>query len=117
MGGKNIRKQINYKHTSKLIILILMFGFVFTMFSAVGAVSADQFTIYVGPGGNDAYDGQSAVWNGTSGPKSTIKNATGTVLDEGTIKLANGVYTGLGNVNIAIKKSVNIIGQSRNRQQ
>ncbi len=90
-----------------------MFGFTVTMFSAIGAVSADQYTIYVGPGGNDAHDGQSAIWNGTSGPKSTIKNATGTVLDMGTIILANGVYTGSGNVNIGISKNVTIIGQSR----
>jgi autotransporter family porin len=90
-----------------------MFGFGFTMFSAIGAVSADEFTIYVGAGGNDAYDGQSAIWNGTSGPKSTIKNATDTVFDEGTIILANGVYAGSGNVNIAITKNVTIIGKSR----
>ncbi len=113
MGGKNIIKQINYKHANKLIILLLMFGFTVTMFSAIGAVSADQFTIYVGAGGNDAYDGQSAIWNGTSGPKSTIKNATATVFDEGTIILANGVYTGSGNVNIGISKNVTIIGESR----
>ena len=90
-----------------------MFGFVVTMFSAVGAVSADQFTIYVGAGGNDAYDGQSAIWNGTSGPKSTIKSATDTVFDEGTILLANGVYTGSGNANFVINKNVTIIGKSR----
>ena len=109
-----IRKQINYKQSSKLIILILTFSLVFIMFSAISAVSADQFTIYVGgSSGNDAYDGQSAIWDGTSGPKSTIKNATGTVLDGGTIILANGVYTGTGNTNIAIKKNVTIIGQSR----
>ena len=107
-----IGKQINYKQANKLIILILVFSFVFIVFSAVSAVSADPSVIYVGYG-NDAWDGQSAVWNGTSGPKSTIQNATGTVLDGGTIFIANGLYTVTSNNNIVIKKNMTIIGQSR----
>lgn len=101
------------KHANRLIVLTLIFGFVFIIFAAFDTVSADQFTIYVNAGGNDAYDGQSAIWNGTSGPKSTIKNATDTVLNGGTINIANGVYTGTGNVNIPIKKNMTIVGQSK----
>ena len=49
--------------------------------------------IYVNGSGNDSWDGQLAVWNGTSGPKASIKNATGTVDNGGTVNIADGIYS------------------------
>ena len=50
-------------------------------------------TIYVSTAGNDGWDGMNPVWNGTSGPKRTIKNATCTVNEGGTVIIAEGVYS------------------------
>ena len=49
-------------------------------------------------------------WSG--GPKATIKNATGTVNNGGTVNIANGLYTGVNNTNITINKNMIINGQS-----
>ena len=67
-------------------------------------------TIYVnGTSGNDDWDGQSAVFtSGTNGPKLSIKNATKTVNAGGTVKIANGQYTGVNNTQIIINKNMNI---------
>lgn len=104
-----IKKQINYKHANKLIILILMFSFIFIALSTVSAVSADQSIIYVnGSHGNDDNDGLS--W---ATAKLTIANATGTVSDGGTVNIANGIYQGTGNTNVIINRSITITGQSK----
>ena len=84
--------------------------------SAVNAVSADSSVIYVNDsGGNDSWDGQYSQWqSGTlSGPKKSIGNATGTVSEGGTVQIANGLYTGTGNTNITIRKSMTITGQNK----
>ena len=88
------------------ISLIVIFSY------GIDDVSAGD-TIYVSGSGNDSWDGQSAVWNGTSGPKLSIKNAIGTVNTNGTIKIKKGVYTGINNTNIYINKNVTLIGQSQ----
>lgn len=82
---------------------------------SIGNVSAAPGdTNYVnGSSGNDAWDGQSATHSGTSGPKLSIKNATGTVNKNGTVNIANGVYTGVNNTNITINKNMAIKGQSK----
>ena len=66
-------------------------------------------------GGNDSWTGETAVWDGSTliGPKKSIKNATGTVTDGGTVNIANGVYTGTDNTNVTIDKNMTIIGQSQ----
>ena len=83
--------------------------------STVNAVSADSSVIYVNDScGNDDWDGQYAEWiSGLSGPKKSIKNATGTVIEGGTVKIANGIYKGKNNTNITINKNMTITGQSR----
>lgn len=70
--------------------------------------------IYVnGSSGNDAWNGQSSTYqSGITGPKKSIKNATGSINKYGTIKVANGVYSGIKNTNITITKSMTIIGQT-----
>ena len=88
--------------------MLLSLGLIFTV--SINNVSATPMnTIYVnGSHGNNA-------WSGTSWKtaKLTIKNATGTVSNHGTIHIANGVYKGSGNTNININKNMTIIGQSR----
>ena len=105
----NYNKNNLTTFTLVLISLIVIFSY------GVGNVSAAPGdTIYVSDSsGNDSWDGQSAVWNGTSGPKLSIKNATGTVNTNGTIKVKNGIYIGINNTNIYINKNVTLIGQSQ----
>ncbi len=110
-GGGNIRSHKIYKHIIKALIIVFLFSIVFIVLSAVSAASP---IIYVnGSGGNDSWDGQSLIYNGTSGPKKSIKNATGTVTNGGMVDIANGLYTGAGNTNIVINKNMTITGQSK----
>jgi len=69
-------------------------------------------TIYVSTQGNDSWNGLSSTYNKTtgSGPKASIINATGTVADNGTIYVANGIYY----EHIIITKNLKLIGQSQN---
>ena len=102
---KRIRKSAK---GNRFVTLILIFSF-FTALSMVTAVSADSSVIYVnGSHGNDS-------WSGTSWEtaKLSIKNATGTVAENGTVYLANGVYRGVNNTNITIDKNMAVIGQSQ----
>jgi autotransporter family porin len=105
-----IKKYLkNYKLKNGFIILILLFAMSFIAMSSINTVSADSSFIYVnGSNGNDDNDGFS--WQ-TS--KLTIKNATCTVTDHGSINIAEGVYTGEKNTHINIDKNMHIIGQSR----
>ncbi len=76
----------------------------------VSTVSAASSVVYVnGSHGNDS-------WSGTSWAtaKLTIKNATGTVANGGTVNIANGVYSGTKNTKITIEKNMTIRGQSKN---
>lgn len=93
-----------------LLSLTLIFNF---CVSDVSAASGD--IIYVnGSSGNDSWDGLSSTWtSGTNGPKLSIKNATGTVNDGGTVNIADGYYKGVGNTKITINKNMTIIGQSQ----
>ena len=99
----------------QLMIFTLLFIGLMIIFSYgvgnVAAASGDH--IYVNTQGNDSWNGQNPIWNGTSGPKLSIKNATETVNIGGTVNIANGIYTGTRNTQISIDKNVNIIGQSK----
>ena len=100
------------KKSIKISLMLISLIFILSLgISAVSASStlADNSTIYVGTNGNDDYDGLSDVYNSTtkSGPKATIKNATGTVSVNGTVHIANGIYNESG---IVLDKSMNIIG-------
>ena len=67
-------------------------------------------TVYVNNQGNDNWDGQSATWNGTSGPKATIVSALNILSPNGTIELADGTYN---EYNIPINYDTTIIGESQ----
>jgi hypothetical protein len=103
-----------YKYTNKGLILVFLVSITFITLSAVSTVSADGSVIYVNDsGGNDSWNGGAAVWNGTDGPKKSIKNATGTVAEGGTVNIADGSYTGENNINIYIDRNMALIGQSK----
>ncbi len=114
INNLNLRKFI-----IPLLLLSLVLIFLFTMSTASAAVrspSPVSDTIYVNNAtGNDSWDGQSATWvSGTkTGPKLSIKNATGTVTAGGIVHLADGTYTGANNRNIYIDRNMTIIGQSQ----
>ncbi|MDO8870305.1 MAG: hypothetical protein Q7V10_06085, partial [Methanobacteriaceae archaeon] len=97
---------------TKIIVLsMLLMGL--ALFVNMDDVSADSSVIYVNAtGGNDAWDGLSSSWNGTSGPKKTIGGGTNTVTANGTVNIANGLYTGSNNRDITLSKNMVIKGQS-----
>ncbi len=75
--------------------------------------AANTSSIYVSTTGNDSWNGLNSTWiNGTlNGPKATIKNATGTVTNNGTIYIATGTYK---ESNVNINQNATIIGESQN---
>ena len=98
----------NSKSRTLMVAMIFMvLAVVFTV--GIGSVSADSSVIYVdGSSGDDSWDGLS--WETA---KLTIGNAIETVDDGGTVNIASGTYTGDGNKNINVNKSVTINGQSK----
>lgn len=96
-------------------MVFILFGALLIFTTDLNTVSATSTNmIYVnGSSGNDAWNGQSSTYqSGITGPKKSIKNATGTITKYGTIKIAKGVYSGIKNTNITITKSMTIIGQT-----
>lgn len=99
------------KANKKLLIPILLAIFTISVsFSINTASAAVQPTIYVDFNGNDAWSGESSAWNGTDGPKKTIKSAIGTVSADGTVKISNGTYK---ESNIIISKNLKIQGDNK----
>lgn len=92
--------------------MLVFFGFVLAFsygMAEVSAVSGDK--IYVNTHGNDKWNGLSPKHtSGLNGPKATIKNATGTVNQHGTVYVANGVYS---ENKIQITKSMNLMGTNK----
>ncbi len=91
---------------------LFLIGFViFFSFGVSNVAAANASSIYVnGSSGNDSWDGQIASWNGTSGPKATIDNATETVTSNGTVYIADGTYN---ENNIIINRNLTLIGESQ----
>ncbi len=94
-------------------LLFFMFFALFFFISTTGTVcAASNSTIYVSTHGNDTWDGQTAIWNGNSGPKATISNATATTATNGTIYVANGRY---GECCISLFRNITIIGEGQDQ--
>lgn len=93
-------------------ILLVCLSVAFAMgVNTASAANPDQ--MYVSNTGSDSWSGHSPVWNGTDGPKQTIKNATNAINNGGTIHISDGVYN---ENNIAVfSKDVNYIGQSKTK--
>ena len=107
-----IENRFKSNKSSLLIFSMVLIG-LFVIFSCGmgNAAAANASTIYVnGSSGQDNWDGQLAVWNGTSGPKATIKNATGTVSSDGTVYIANGIYN---ESCIQLNTNMTIIGETQ----
>ncbi len=100
-----------YKNSKKIFKISLLLIGIAVIFSFGINTTAAVVTpsIYVSTHGNNSWDGQHATWNGTSGPKATIKNATGTITSGGTVHIAGGTYK---ENNITINKNMNIIGEN-----
>ena len=111
---KKITKHKTSNKNAYLTFPLVLIGLILIFSYGMGnAAAASNATIYVSTGGNDSWNGQYATHiSGTSGPKLSIKNATGTVASDGTIKIANGQYTGITNTEININKNMTIQGQS-----
>jgi hypothetical protein len=110
LGTKEVKKI--KKQTIKTFIPLLLISLTL-LFCLTTVSAADNDTIYVnGSSGNDSWDGQSAVYNSTSGsgPKLSIINATGTVNSNGTVFIADGTYNEHG---ITINQNMTIIGESQ----
>ncbi|AIS31800.1 adhesin-like protein [Methanobacterium formicicum] len=92
------------------MILIFILGLtVITVISSASA--ADNDVIYVnGSSGDDSWD--ELTWLTA---KLTIKNATATVNDGGTVYIADGTYSGDENTNITLDKDVTFIGEHQNQ--
>ncbi len=110
-GG--VRTMNIFKNSNILMISLILISLAAIFAFSIDSASAAPNQIYVNNAtGNDAWDGQNPTWNGTSGPKLSIKNATGTVNANGTVNVANGVYSGVNNLNISINKNMTILGES-----
>ena len=89
-----------------LLFLIFTLGFLMVL-GSVSAAPGD--VIYVnGTGGNDDFDGY--TWDKA---KKTILNATGNVNENGVVNIANGEYSGNGNTQIIINRTMTINGVSQ----
>ena len=94
-----------------MFTLVLIGLFVIFSYGMGNVSAASGDSIYVnGTSGNNVYNGQSASYDGTNGPKATIKNATGTVNSNGTIYISKGTYY---ESNIQINTNMTIIGESQ----
>lgn len=101
LEGRKILKQIN---KIKIIFLLLS---IFVFLISVSGVSADS-TVYVNSTvGSDDNPGTSDL------PYLTINKGISSVAENGTVNLADGIYSGEGNTNLTISKNMNIVGQSQ----
>lgn len=91
-----------------LLILAIMMSFCF----CVGAVNADNSHLYVNTHGDDTWNGESPVYNSTTGngPKATVKDAAANVAADGTINVAKGTYAEHG---ITVTSSMMIVGKNQ----
>ena len=91
-------------------IMLMLFGIAVIFSLGLNTTAAANTSIYVSTHGNNSWDGLNPIWNGTSGPKATINNATGTVKSNGTVHIASGTYK---ENKININKNMNIIGANQ----
>ena len=97
----------------KIVSLLVFVGLLLIFSNGIGSVSAASGnTIYVnGSSGNDTWNGLSAVYTGdNTGPKATINDAVGSVVNDGTVYIAQGTYN---ETNIIINKNMSIVGENQ----
>jgi predicted outer membrane repeat protein len=102
--------KINRNSIKLVKIMLLLFGIAGIFAMGTNTTAAANTSVYVNTHGNNSWDGLNAKWNGTSGPKATITNATGTVTSGGTVYVASGTYK---ENKININKNMSIIGSNQ----
>jgi len=104
-----VKKTKNNLITTRLLILLIFGSLVVLCMNSASAATGDH--IYVnGSSGSDLNDGLTPQT-----AKLTIKNATKTVNNGGTITISDGTYSGAGNSNIKIDHSMAIMGAGKNK--
>jgi predicted outer membrane repeat protein len=87
--------------------LVMVFLCLFVVLISVSSASAAS-TVYVNAtGGNDSNNGT------IDHPYQTIGQGINSVDENGTVHIADGTYSGIGNTNLTITKNMNITGQSQ----
>jgi predicted outer membrane repeat protein len=105
-GGEKTKNNLI---TTRLLILLIFGSLVVLCMNSASAATGDH--IYVnGSTGSDLNDGLTPQT-----AKLTIKNATKTVNSGGTITISGGNYSGAGNSNIKIDRSMAIMGAGKNK--
>lgn len=91
---------------------LLILAFIISFCFCVGAVNADNSHLYVNTHGDDTWNGESPVYNSTTGngPKATVKDAAANVAADGTINVAKGTYAEHG---ITVTSSMMIVGKNQ----
>ena len=105
-----INEKLKGVKNSSLIFLLVFTGLIIIFSFGMGHVAAAPGNVvYVNnSGGQDTNDGSSWLL-----AKKTIKNATGTINNNGIINIAKGQYTGIKNTQITISKNITINGESK----
>jgi predicted outer membrane repeat protein len=101
---KKLKKQAK---ATKMLMLMVLLG-LFVVLTSVSSVSAS--TVYVNTTGDDKNGNGSA-----ENPYQTIGKGIINVEENGTVQIANGKYSGTGNTNVTIDRSMTIAGQSQNK--
>ena len=106
------KHNIRNNKGNAIMIALLLLGLLAIFSFGVGNVSAT--TVYVNvSSGNDLWNGLSPVHTtGIIGPNKDIKTGINNVKTNGTLKIANGLYTGADNYGITINKNITLKGQS-----
>ncbi|WP_157078672.1 DUF11 domain-containing protein, partial [Methanobrevibacter filiformis] len=103
---EKLKKFINNKFFGIVLNVMIISLLVSITCVAISGVSASD--IHVATNGTDSASGD------ISAPKATINNALNASTNGDTIKLRNGVYTGLNNnTNLSITKNLTIAGESK----
>lgn len=104
---KKIRNLTKTNKTSIMLILVTLFAILISV-SAISATPTIGPTVYVNTTGNDTTGDGSAA-----NPFLTVQKGVDLVDTNGTVIIADGVYSGDGNHNINIGRDMTIQGQSQ----
>ena len=106
---KEVKRCKNIKHTNaRFMFFIIAIFAILVSISSVSAIPVGTDShVYVSTNGSDTNNGSAEA------PYLTIKKGVESAAENGTVHIANGIYSGEGNTNITIGYSMNLIGQSQ----
>ncbi|MEN6574594.1 hypothetical protein [Methanobacterium aggregans] len=102
-----MQKQIKPTKTQFMFIMLAIFAILVSVSSVSAIPVGTASQVYVSINGSDTNNGSAEA------PYLTIQKGVGSAAENGTVHIANGVYSGEGNTNITIGYSMNLIGQSQ----